>query len=258
MQKLSSYLYPNRVLVHASLGESPMEWRIVYQRNVKVYQGLDNTIEFDFKNAQQRRIDISALTLRCVILDQEGRQLTILPVNASSIKGIGTLTIPKIVGDILKPQFLSYSVYSESSGVKTPVYADTQFGMQGKMELIGGVFPHLVSTFDFTEFSHNVTDDSYFHDTAIQVSNLNTVDLEFDLGELDGVISVLTATDTTISPSTVWSEIDQVTVTPTTSSLSKHISGSLPSAKWLRIVYQRTGLTLGKIDRVIARLYYTI
>mgnify|MGYP000502914501 CR=1 FL=1 len=257
MQKLSSYLYPNRVSVHASLEESPTEWRIVYQRNVKIYQGLDNTIEFDFKNAQQRRIDISALTLRCIILDQEGRQLTVLPVTSTAIKGIGTLTIPKIVGDILKPQFLSYSLYIDDNGVKTPIYADTQFGMQGKMELVGGVFPHLVTTLDFTEFTHNIIDDTYFHDFEIVTDNITTVEIDFDFGELDGVVSILTATDVSVSPATIWQTVEQFNCSSTTLSLGKSLS-SFPSAKWLRIVYERAENTLGKIDRVVARLYYTL
>lgn len=257
MQKLSSYLYPNRVLVHASLTESPTEWRIVYQRNVKIYQGLENVIEFDFKNSQQRRIDISALTIRCLILDQEGRQLTILPVTSTAIKGIGKLTIPKLVGDVIKPQFLSYSVYIDDAGTKTPVYADTQFGMQGKMELIGGVFPHLVTSIDYTEFTHDTDNDLYFHDTAIDDTNLSSLGIEFDFGGLNGTVSVLTTTDTAITPSTTWDLVEEFAVLPTTMLLEKSLT-SITTAKWLRISYNRADGNTGVIDRVVLRLYYTI
>ena len=41
MQKISSYLYSNRLPVNLDLATSPMEWRIVYQRTVKIYKGYD-------------------------------------------------------------------------------------------------------------------------------------------------------------------------------------------------------------------------
>ena len=69
MQKASSYLYPNRIQVHTNVtSTSIQEWRIVYQRNIKIYKGLTNIIEFDVKNAEQKRIYISGYTITCVML----------------------------------------------------------------------------------------------------------------------------------------------------------------------------------------------
>ena len=63
MQKISSYLYPNRVEVLADMASFNVEYTNVYQKNVKIYNGIDNTIEFDIKNADQKRIDLATIEL---------------------------------------------------------------------------------------------------------------------------------------------------------------------------------------------------
>ena len=62
MQKISTYLYPNRIELLADLAGFTTEYTNVYQRTLKIYNGIDNTLEFDMKNADQKRIDLSTLT----------------------------------------------------------------------------------------------------------------------------------------------------------------------------------------------------
>ena len=59
MQKIQSYLYPNRIILLADLAGSTVENTIVYAKTVKIYNGIDNTIQFDIQNADQKRIDLS-------------------------------------------------------------------------------------------------------------------------------------------------------------------------------------------------------
>jgi hypothetical protein len=49
----------------------------VYQRTVKIYNGIDNTIEFDIKNADQKRIDLSTLdSIEMNVMDASGKSIT--------------------------------------------------------------------------------------------------------------------------------------------------------------------------------------
>ena len=86
MQKISSYLYSNRIVINLDLASSPVEWRIVYQRNVKLYKGYDNIIELDIKNAEQRRFNVSALTLKCLTSDNGSQQYKNISEINSKIK----------------------------------------------------------------------------------------------------------------------------------------------------------------------------
>jgi len=61
MQKIQSYLYPNRVILIADLAGFTVENTIVYAKTVKIYKGVDNVIQFDVQNADQKRLDLLTL-----------------------------------------------------------------------------------------------------------------------------------------------------------------------------------------------------
>lgn len=144
MQKISSYLYPNRVELLADLAAYNVEYTNVYQRIVKIYQGIDNVIEFDIKNADQKRIDLTTVTsMQLNVMDAMGNKLPQSPytVTPTALKGIATVTIPKedLVG--LDPQFFRYSVTGIKAGQEVIFYGDTRFDAVGKMELVGSAMP---------------------------------------------------------------------------------------------------------------------
>ena len=62
MQKIQSYLYTNRIQLLADVAGFTTEYTNVYQKTVKIYNGVDNVLEFDIKNADQKRIDLSTLS----------------------------------------------------------------------------------------------------------------------------------------------------------------------------------------------------
>jgi hypothetical protein len=144
MRKISSYLYPNRIELLADLAAgTTTEYTNVYQRNVKLYSGIDNTIEFDIKNADQKRIDLTTVTsLELNIMDAEGTALPNSPygLTATSVKGIAEVTIPQEDLD-LDPQFLKYSVSCVKAGKDVLLYADSRFGAVGTIELVGNAMP---------------------------------------------------------------------------------------------------------------------
>jgi len=60
MQSISRYLVSNNntVVIDWILSDE-REYRKVYQRDLKVYRGIDNDIQFVVKNADQKPVDIS-------------------------------------------------------------------------------------------------------------------------------------------------------------------------------------------------------
>jgi hypothetical protein len=145
MQKISSYLYPNRIELIADLAGFTVEFTNVYQRNVKIYNGIDNTIEFDIKNADQKRIDLTTLSgISLNIMDALGNALPNSPYVITPItgkKGIAYVTIPEDDLVDLSPQFLKYSVSAVKDGKDIMLYADSRFGAVGTIELIGDAMP---------------------------------------------------------------------------------------------------------------------
>ena len=80
MQKVQSYLYPNRIILLADLAGFTVENRVVYARTIKIYHGIDNVIQFDIQNADQKRIDLTTLSdIEVNVMDASGKSLTNSP-----------------------------------------------------------------------------------------------------------------------------------------------------------------------------------
>jgi len=149
MQKISTYLYKNRYQLVADLAGFLTEYKIVYQRQIKVYKGIDNTIEFDVKNADQKRIDLSTLdedSIQMNVMDHNGYALPnspylITPLDQETLKGIASVTIPAVDIADIDDQFLTFSVSAAQDSVPVLLYGDTKFGAAGVIELIGTAFP---------------------------------------------------------------------------------------------------------------------
>jgi hypothetical protein len=144
MQKISSYLYPNRVELLADLAGFSVEFTNVYQRNIKIYNSIDNTIEFDIKNADQKRLDLTTLSsIKMHIMDVTGKALGCSPytVTPTTIKGIAKVVIPREDLQYLSDQYLRYSVLAKKGTEDVILYTDARFGAVGNIELINNTIP---------------------------------------------------------------------------------------------------------------------
>jgi len=86
MQKIQSYLYPNRVILLADLAGFTVENTIVYARTIKIYNGIDNVIQFDIQNADQKRIDLFTLgNIEMNVMDMAGNALPESPYTVTPL-----------------------------------------------------------------------------------------------------------------------------------------------------------------------------
>ncbi len=164
MQKISSYLYSNRIQILADMVTSvdsayPVEWKIVYQRPIKIYKGVDNVIELDIKNADQKRIDIFGKNIKFVVMDQTDKEINTYTANVlddgstTSVRGLAKVTIPATDLTALQPQFLKYSLYIlNADTTKTLLYGDTRFGGHGTLELLGSIIPSTRPIQNYNDF----------------------------------------------------------------------------------------------------------
>lgn len=209
MQKIISYTYPNRIQLLADLASFNVEYTNVYQRNVKIYNGVDNVIQFDIKNADQKRIDLATYdSMELHVMDSSGNALPNSPytVTATATKGIATATIPADDLIDLIPQSFSYSVLVNNGTSTTPLYVDGHFNALGTLELIGTVVPNerparVFNTFSGEiDYAGNVTHKSSaiaakFYE-AIPTTSLS---FSIDVTNFIGTIYLQGTTDTTIS-----------------------------------------------------------
>jgi len=269
MQKISTYLYPNRIELLADLAGFPVEYTNVYQRNVKIYSGVDNTIEFDIKNADQKRIDLSTLTsIQMHIMDAKGKALacspyTVTPMNQTTLKGLATVTIPALDMEILDGQFLQYSVVAKKNLADVILYADSRFGALGKIELIKSVIPYHsrpVQIFNSFTGEIDLNGDVINHSSAIPATFYEadiTPALQFTV-EMTGFIGRIWLEGTKSSTITVDSFrnsatlLTQTYITPNSQTLI-WANVNVEDFKYFRVYYQGDNpLTpTGSVNRIL-------
>ena len=266
MQKVSSYLYPNRITVIADVSLFPTRWNIVYQNKIKIYQGVDNVLTLDVKNADQKRIDITETLLEVSITDTNGQALIAVPAIPGDIKGLATVTIPADSLIDVEPQFLKFTVYRINEDLsKTILYADTQFGAYGSMELVGSVTPTGIPTRYITRF-HPITISNtspwittYYSD-AVEIKKPNflssavydSLAFKFVAKQLSATVSVEFTKDSVVSAGTTWEPIDKFTLTADTSEVTKNYIYPEYSREytWARVFYVKSVESSGTIEYV--------
>ena len=162
MQKISSYLYPNRIELLADVAGFTTEYTNVYQKTVKIYKGVNNVIELDVKNADQKRINIATSidNLRVNVMDASSNSVGVYEVSVypqdGPQKGLAYFTIDAASLSGLDHQFLRYSVTHTVAGQPQVLYGDTRFGAIGTIELVGGAMPSVRNDRVFKDFTAEI------------------------------------------------------------------------------------------------------
>jgi hypothetical protein len=253
MQKISSYLYPNRIELLADLAGFTTEYTNVYQRQIKIYAGIDNTLEFDIKNADQKRIDLTTLTnISLNVMDISGNELsnspyTITPMSPqTTYKGLASVVIPQEDLADLNHQFLTYSVSALKNGADVLLYADSRFGAIGKIELVGSAMPTFRDERVYDRFSGEIDFQGNVknHTSAIPCKfyeAVPTTEMSFEVAMTDyiGTIYIEGTKDSTISVESFKNATPLQSWTTNVATTTTHIFNNIPvgSYNYFRVVW---------------------
>lgn len=148
MQFTPRYLVNNRINIIANVAGFVTEYRPVYQRQIQVYKGIDNVLQFRLLSAEQKPVDVSDYTPKFVAFDENRnmiieRNCTLVPGDDSAAqRGLFSVTVTE--SDLLnvKDQFLHYNIYLvDVNGDKSLTYADAHFSNSSVIKVSSDAFP---------------------------------------------------------------------------------------------------------------------
>lgn len=145
MQLNPCYLYSNRLDVYTNLGSWTTERvRKVYQRTIKIYKGVDNRIDFQVRNNDNKPKDISALdsvTFNVIAVDTKGIQLQKTVTVEAAADGKLFLILTEADIQNLERGYYHFSMfYTDEDSNRYPLYSDTQYDAIGQLQVIDGAF----------------------------------------------------------------------------------------------------------------------
>lgn len=146
MQLVPRYLVNDRINVVSNDAGFTVEYRPVYSRQLKVYRGIDNTIQFRMLSADQKPVSI-ADTVMIVVFDENNNLLVERPCtvtdDGSTVATRGMFHVTLSENDLVnvKQQYLYYNVYQSTNGINTVTYAERNFESAGIIYLSSSAFP---------------------------------------------------------------------------------------------------------------------
>ena len=144
------YLVSNRTEVLANEAGHVTEYRPVYSRNLQVYKGIDNVLEFKLINPDQKPLDVDRYTPKFVafdenknmVIERDGVNLQEGDSTAYTKKGLFSVTVTE--NDLLnvKDQYLSYNIYLvDYDDTKVLTYSNEWFDSAGIIRVSSSAFP---------------------------------------------------------------------------------------------------------------------
>lgn len=173
--QLSRYLVSNRIHILANEAGHVTEYKPVYHRNVNVYRGINNTLEFRLKNADQKPLAVDDYTIHFVAFDQERRQVLKYSSNNNSgditkLAPTGLFSVNIRENDLLNinQQYLSYTIYLEDAERRqTITYTDEWFGAEGTILISTAAFPGPVVAQTVEFFTTEVGPEGWWTTSAV-------------------------------------------------------------------------------------------
>ena len=148
MQLIPRYLVENLITIVGSESGLGTEFRPVYTRMIKVYTGIDNTIQFRLLNSDQKPIDITPYTPKFVAFNDDGRKvierdgIIYQPTDSSTHKGKFTVTITENDLINLDRQYIKYNIYLlDEENNKTITYVDSHYDNNATILVDDYAFP---------------------------------------------------------------------------------------------------------------------
>lgn len=219
MKLIPRYLVNNRTVLVSNEAGFVTEYVKVYQRDLPVYKGIDNTLEFQLKNADHKPVSLANKTMKFRAYDENNRLVIehdgeVVVAN----KGLFKVVITENDTLNLKQQYLKYTIYSvDSNDNKELTYADEQSNTSGTIYLSAETFPGPISTYSVSSFSED--NDVWYSESITAEPAINGNEAlhtaAFYTNNYVGTITVQATLENQITGTTTWADITSVTFTGT-------------------------------------------
>lgn len=273
MQLISVYLYPNKidVFTNASAAWQTKRYRRVYNRNIKIYRGVDNRIDLQVRNSDEKAADTTGSTLVFNLVERETQTLVAkkdcIAVTASTGKYYVTMTQSELID--IETGFYQYSIYNETrtdngDGThlvtsRTPLYIDSQYDALANIEVLDSGEGEVQASTKVTEFNIHKSfgepfDDYYISsiiDARPQVTTPQTLHtFQLFCTNYTGSLIIQGSLSEGGAPG-VWVNISTVALTGSTLSY-QNVTGKY---NWFRIKHTPNKLITnnGTVDKVLYR-----
>jgi hypothetical protein len=207
------YLYDNIIdVIILDSVSTPNRNFIVYARDLKIYKGVDNVLKFQFKNTDQKIVDVEGKTIVFRLIDTKTRTLVLTKTLIQLGGDTSTITDNenKLILEVSDLHDIQSGGYTYSLVIQDdlqPAYVDDSYNAVGVINIYDGMLPVHVPTRNIS-ITNNVTTPVQVSSTVVANEGVHTA--QFNFNNFTGRIKVLGTLDAISGNSTTWAEIDEL------------------------------------------------
>ena len=140
------FYFIQRQIVVLLSGNSPRAFMPVYAKNLNLHKGVDNKIQFQFLNQEQKPVDITGKSITCRILNSTATEVLITKALTLELPltGLAYLYINAADLEDIPQQKAYYSLEIPVGDFDYPVFVDPASGARGDINILNSVLPSFV------------------------------------------------------------------------------------------------------------------
>ena len=275
MQFNPVYLYVNKLDVFTTPADtwSTERYRRVYNRNLKIFRGVDNRIDIQVRNNDQKASNIVGSTLVFNLVSQSTKHLVFQKDFTAMELATGKVTVILTAEELLDLDmgFYNYSVIKEVRSTvdstdytvtsKMPLYMDSQYDTVGTLEITGDVYGDVansvnVSTFNYTNpFTQGAVAPFPFYTSEIIDARPNTSPaypihtFQFYTTNYTGTVEIQVSLDAQggTPRETKWATVATVDL------LTERYKNVTGKYNWFRVKHIPATNNTGTVDKILYR-----
>lgn len=179
----------------------------VYAKPLTLHKGVDNQIQFQFLNQDQKPVDITGKSITCRILNYQGNELLIQKALTLQVPltGIAALILNPADLENIVPQKCYYTLEIPVGDFDFPVFVDSNAGARGDINIVNSVLPSFVPSYEVTipttQSFPNVQVDMYansnsqtYYSSVVETNDNPVLTLQARYEEFTGNVAILGST----------------------------------------------------------------
>jgi len=183
----------------------------VYAKTLNLHKGVDNKIQFQFLNQEQKPVDITGKEITCRIINYNGTQVLIKKALTLELPltGIAYLYLNAADLEDIDAQKAHYSLEIPVGSFDFPVFVDPAAGARGDMNILNSVLPSFVPSESVTiptgqpfpnltpnnSISNVLPNANTYYTSIINTNNNPVLTLQATYAEFNGDVTVLGTTE---------------------------------------------------------------
>ena len=188
VMKIPVYLYTNLIEVTLDLDNNNRIMQQMYQRDLILQKGVKNKIQLQFKNSDQKLLNVSTSSFVFVLFDDVDQRnliqkdVTIIDIGSTATvyasKGLGEVIFTESDLEACESTYYKFGVKAlDSDGSYVPAYANTYYGVSGVLQVKHDLFPTLLPS--------QVITSAVFHSNEYYNADIGFQQYEYYSGNLD-------------------------------------------------------------------------